>query len=193
MHPDQLDALSLNVSKMRDSTRYCCLQIVESHQMHVAQGNPGRHSNGFQTRFGGEKGLASADDIVHELELTGHTSVDCCLSLTEVIGSSNTVEDFHSMSGNDGNAGFYPPDVRLSAQPLPTEECHPGSQLPGLWPKLCLLVSNIDALVFFSMALIMGVGYGTITGYLFLYLDHLGAGEALMGITLMVSHHRIDE
>ena len=50
--------------------------------------------------------------------------------------------------------------------------------------KLYLLATSAEAIVFFSMVLIMGFAVGTIESFLFLYLEDLGGSETLMGLTL---------
>lgn len=42
------------------------------------------------------------------------------------------------------------------------------------WRKFSTLVTNLDAMLFFGMTLIMGTAVGTIEGFLFLFLDDLG-------------------
>lgn len=55
---------------------------------------------------------------------------------------------------------------------------------PNSTERLWAVVSDPDVLFFLSLVLTMGTAVGVIDGYLFLYLEELGAHETLMGATL---------
>ena len=47
--------------------------------------------------------------------------------------------------------------------------------------KLRRIFSRPESLVFFFTAVVMGVGFGLIESYLFLFLKELGASDMLLG------------
>ncbi|MEW5303289.1 MAG: hypothetical protein WDW36_005995 [Sanguina aurantia] len=53
--------------------------------------------------------------------------------------------------------------------------------------KLCLLGHNPRVWLFGAMSCLIGIGYGVIETWLFVYLQQLGGSRALMGVTLTVT------
>ncbi|KAK9828635.1 hypothetical protein WJX72_001232 [[Myrmecia] bisecta] len=57
----------------------------------------------------------------------------------------------------------------------------------GFWDAVKVLIADPEVVAFFITSLVMGFASGTIGGYLFLFLDELGATETLMGVAISVA------
>jgi hypothetical protein len=67
------------------------------------------------------------------------------------------------------------------------ENGRPLSFCGSLRRALGVIFTNGEALKFFCIVICMGIVYGLISGYLFLYLQTLGASTTLMGLSLTVT------
>jgi hypothetical protein len=58
--------------------------------------------------------------------------------------------------------------------------------------KILLLFTSPDICIFFAMATMFGFAAGNIDGFLFLYLEDLGAPKVMMGLTITVGELSVE-
>ena len=91
---------------------------------------------------------------------------------------TNQITAAHGVNGEDGLLQPLLSDT-LGGQALALDE-KTGERELDIWQRWRTLLGNPEAVPFFAMSLLMGFGTGTLSVYLFLYLDELGKWNVLM-------------
>eukprot|EP00955_Chlamydomonas_euryale_P039236 351335-Chlamydomonas_euryale.AAC.6 len=106
--------------------------------------------------------------------------VPCSLTLDE---QQNLAHRKHVL---DASRHVPPPDIIDVSASVSEHRTADAGSLP-LKGKLAAIFGRQDALQFFYIAVVMGVGFGLIESYLFLLLTDMGAPEMLLGLSLTVT------
>ena len=103
--------------------------------------------------------------IVAELEMTDQETKCDWINSIDISKANATQENFEDME-----------QIETSDENL--------LHVPKFSDRVLLLIRNLEVMIFFSQATIMGFAVGTIEGFLFIALEDLGGTSTLMGLSL---------
>jgi hypothetical protein len=120
---------------------------------------------------------------------THRTEVAAVKVSTDDVGSSFEGNNDNDNDDDDGLFVLAGAERRNGGSRLHGEPAGKGGSMGNVdfWHGVGRLLRNPAVPPFLATATVLGFGMGVIENYLFLYLDHLGGSEALMGLSLTVT------